>query len=393
MPQMGESIAEGTVAKWLKKVGDAVVRDEPLLEISTDKVDAEIPAPVAGMLVAINVAEGSTAEVLSVLAVIEDASAGVTEAPPATGPPAETAPVASSVLTSGSAPRRQLPSGLRVSPVALRIARDHDIDLTGVNGTGGAGRITKHDVLCRLSADGAAPIARPVSPARGSNVAPMTVMRRRISERMVASRRISAHVHSVFEVDCSRIEATRQARKAEFAAAGARLSFLPFVLKAAASALREFPILNSSLDGDKVVYHGDINVGVAVALDAGLIVPVIRQADRRTLLEISLAIGDLADRARSKQLAPEDVAGGTFTVTNPGNHGGAFATPIINQPQVAILELGTVEKRVAVVNDDLGIRSVMNLTLGFDHRLIDGAVADQYLSSVTHALEHWNDGS
>ena len=393
MPQMGESIAEGTVAKWLKKVGDAVARDEPLLEISTDKVDAEIPAPVAGVLVAINVAEGATAEVQSVLAVIEDSSAGVTEAPPATGPPVETAFVASSVLTSSSAARRQLPSGLRVSPVALRIARDHDINLTGVTGTGGAGRITKHDVLRRLSADGVAPIARPVPPARGSNVAPMIVMRRRISKHMVASRRTSAHVHSVFEVDCSRIEATRQARKTEFAAAGARLSVLPFVLKAAASALREFPILNSSLDGDQVVYHRDINVGVAVALDAGLIVPVIRQADRRTLLEISLAIGDLADRARSKQLAPEDVAGGTFTVTNPGNHGGSFATPIINQPQVAILELGTVEKRVAVVNDDLGIRSVMNLTLGFDHRLIDGAVADQYLSSVTHALEHWNDGS
>jgi 2-oxoglutarate dehydrogenase E2 component (dihydrolipoamide succinyltransferase) len=200
-------------------------------------------------------------------------------------------------------------------------------------------------------------------------------------------------VHSVFEVDCSRIEATRQARKAEFAAAGARLSVLPFVLKAAASALREFPILNSSLDGDQVVYHSDINVGVAVALDAGLIVPVIRHADRRTLLEISLAIGDLADRARSKQFAPEDVTRGTFTVTNRGNRGGSFATPIINQPQVAILELGTVEQRVAVVNDDLEIRSVMNLTLGFDHRLIDGAVADRYLSSVTHALELWNDGS
>ena len=337
MPQMGESIAEGTVAKWLKKVGDSVARDEPLLEISTDKVDAEIPAPAAGVLVAINVAEGATAEVQSLLAEIEDASAGATETPPATGQPVEAASVASSVHMAGSAPRRQLPSGLRVSPVALRIARDHDIDLAAVTGTGGAGRITKRDVLRRLSADGAAPAVRSVPPSCGSNVVPMTVMRRRISEHMVASRRTSAHVHSVFEVDCSRIEAIRQARKAEFAAAGARLSVLPFVLKAAAAALREFPILNSSLDGDQVVYHRDINVGVAVALDAGLIVPVIRQADRRTLLEISLAIGDLADRARSKQLAPEDVAESTFTVTNPGNRGGSLATPIINQPQVAIL--------------------------------------------------------
>lgn len=221
----------------------------------------------------------------------------------------------------------------------------------------------------------------------------MTTMRRKIAEHMIASRRTSAHVYSVFEVDCSRVDSFRRARRAEFEAAGAKLSILPLVLKAAALALREWPLVNASLDGDRVVHHGDVNVGFAVALENGLIVPVIRNADRRTLKEISLAIGDLARRARARQLKPEEVAGGTFTVTNPGNFGGAFATPIINQPQVAILELGTVEKRVAVVNDALAIRPMMHLTLGFDHRLIDGAAADQFLSSVKRALETWDDRS
>ena len=271
-----------------------------------------------------------------------------------------------------------------MSPVARRIARDHHLDLAGVRVMGS--RILKRDVMALLSRG--VPTSTK-APAGAVDVVPMTVMRRKIAEHMIASRQTSAHVHSVFEVNCARVEAVRQVEKARFVAAGAKLSVMPFVISAAARALRAFPILNASLSGNQIVHHGDINIGVAVALDSGLIVPVVKHVDRLSLLELSLAVADLARRARSRQLKPEEVTGGTFTVTNPGNFGGTFATPIINQPQVAILEMGTVEKRVIVVNDALAIRPMMHLTLGFDHRLIDGVMADRFLAAVKKSLETW----
>jgi 2-oxoglutarate dehydrogenase E2 component (dihydrolipoamide succinyltransferase) len=380
MPQMGESIAEGTVVRWLKQVGDTVERDEPLFEFSTDKVDAEIPAPTTGVLIAIHAAAGTTAAVNSAVGVIQS-EAG--EAGGAGGAGAvQTSPP---VLGSASIPA----SGRRVSPVARVIAVAHNIDLQSLAGTGAAGRITKQDVLARVG--GASALGAPSTlPALVGQSVPLSVMRRKIAEHMIASRRTSAHVHSVFEVDCSRIEAARAALKGEVEAAGAKLSVLPFIVVATAAALREMPLLNASLDGDSIAYHGDINVGIAVALDNGLIVPVIRHADALTLKEIAVAIADLAKRARARQLTPEEVAGGTFTVTNPGNFGGTFATPIINQPQVAILAVGSVEKRVLVRHDALAIRPMMDLTLGFDHRLIDGVSADRFLGTIKHTLETWS---
>ncbi len=411
MPQMGESIAEGTIAKWLKKVGDVVDRDEPLLEISTDKVDAEIPSPAAGILVAIHVTEGAMAEVNSVVAIIESDASAAASAMAAAGAPAPApaaAPASTPVAPAPAAPAVPavaaavaVPEGLRVSAVARRAAGLHGVDLASVTPTGQAGRIVKQDVLAR--AGGAAPARSSGAPTTSgpivgrvtgeTEIVPLSVMRKKIAEHMTASKATSAHAYTLFQVDLSRVETARQAQKREFELAGAKLTVLPFILQAAARAIREFPVLNASIDGDSVVYHTDINAGVAVALETGLIVPVVKNADKLSLLEISLAIGDLAKRARAKQLKPEEVAGGTFTVTNPGNFGGAWATPIINQPQVAILEIGTVEKRVVVVNDALAIRSMVNLTLGFDHRLIDGAVADHYVSAVKRALEAWGDRS
>ena len=400
MPQMGESIAEGTVSRWLKQVGDSVGRDEPLLEISTDKVDAEIPSPVAGVLVEIRVQAGESAEVHSVVAVIETAggasAAVVTGASVAAAPaaaPAAPAPkldpvpgpaASSSAPLSGAPPRPAVASSFtgKASPVARVMARVHGVDLTAVTPAGL--RISRADVEKYLSAP-------KVTVNPGDTVEPMTAMRRKIAEHMIASRRTSAHVHSVFLVDCGHVEALRKARKAQYEAAGVKVSILPFVMLAAARALRDFPLLNASLIGDQVILRHDINVGVAVALDTGLIVPVVKRADQLDIVGVAKAIGDLAARARSKQLKPEEVAGGTFTVTNPGNFGGAFATPIINQPQVAILELGTVEKRAAVVDDQIVVRPMMNLTLGFDHRLVDGALADQYLAAVKRNLETWSE--
>ncbi|MEQ1896922.1 MAG: dihydrolipoamide acetyltransferase family protein [Vicinamibacterales bacterium] len=382
MPQMGESIAEGTVARWLKQVGDAVGRDEPLLEISTDKVDAEIPSPVAGVLVEIRVPAGEMAEVHAVLAVIETAaSAGAVAAvavpttpaaarPAPTAVPAVTRPTVASSFTG------------KASPVARVMARVHGIDLTAVTPAGA--RISRADVERFLSGP-------KVTINPGDTVEPMTTMRRKIAEHMIASRRTSAHAHSVFLVDCGHVEALRKTRKTQYEAAGVKVSILPFVMLAAARALRDFPLLNASLIGDQLVLRHDINVGVAVALDTGLIVPVVKRADQLDIVGVAKAIGDLAARARSKQLKPDEVVGGTFTVTNPGNFGGAFATPIINQPQVAILELGTVEKRPVVVDDQIVVRPMMNLTLGFDHRLVDGALADQYLAAVKRNLETWSE--
>lgn len=383
MPQMGESIAEGTIVRWLKTIGDRVDRDEPLFEISTDKVDAEIPSPAEGVLLAIHVPEGGVAAVHSVVAVIEG-----------TGP---VVPVSGSVSgttdkpdTSISWEAQPLPEGFRVSPLAQRIATINKINLVDIVGTGISGRIVKKDILKyveKMSGD----FSLETSVGVYDNVVRMTVMRKKIAEHMVDSRRTSAHVHSVFEVNCSNIEKFRVANKAKYEAANAKLSVLPFVVMAAALTLRKMPLLNASLDGNNIIYHDDIHIGVAVALDSGLIVPVVRHVDRLSLFDISLAIVDLAQRARNRKLKPDEVVGGTFTVTNPGNFGGSFATPIINQPQVGILELGSVEQRVIVIEDTIAIRPMMNLTLGFDHRLIDGVEADEFMAVVKKTLEMWND--
>jgi len=448
MPQMGESIAEGTVVRWIKKIGDKVDRDEPLFEISTDKVDAEIPSPVAGVLTEIRVNAGETVSVNSVVAVIgQTGEAAATpaaqtrpegappkalpqadgaavaaafsdpskpaSAAPAVAPPAATKPAPDREGQDDKRPRldpsaaesRTAAKGSqdalrqRSSPLVRKIAKDHQVDLSQIHGTGIAGRVTKNDILGYIGADGVKPAER-VQPAErvepaafgvSGEVVPMSVMRRKIAEHMMTSRRTSAHVHSVFEVGFSRVAQIRDQRKAEFERAGAKLTYLSFIIKAVTDGLRTMPIVNASIEGDNIVYHSDVNVGIAVALDGGLIVPVIKNADERNLLGLSRAVADLANRARSKQLKPDEVAGGTFTITNPGVFGALFGMPIINQPQVAILGVGHVEKRPIVVEDDaLAIRPMAYLTLGYDHRIIDGAVADQFMSHVKRTLENWD---
>jgi pyruvate dehydrogenase E2 component (dihydrolipoamide acetyltransferase) len=433
MPQMGESIAEGTIVRWIKKVGDRVDRDEPLFEISTDKVDAEIPSPAAGVVAEIRVKEGETVPINSVVAVIGAAAEATppphaaapasqtdpaaravdreTPPPPPTAParpvgvetPPPAAPVAPAPKAVASIPH--VPEDLirqRSSPLVRKIAREHHVDISQIQGTGIAGRVTKDDILGFMDQAGQArpsgPVgqagsARPVgqaSQARGDEVEKMTVMRKKIAEHMVLSRRTSAHVHSVFEVSFSRLAQIREAKKAEFERSGAKLTYMAFIIKAAVDALRAVPIVNSSVDGDTIVHHADVNVGVAVALDWGLIVPVIKKADERNLLGLSRALADLAGRARSKQLKPDEVSGGTFTITNPGVFGALFGMPIINQPQVAILGVGHVEKRPVVIDDAIAIRPMAYLTLGYDHRIIDGAVADQFMSGLKRTLENWD---
>ncbi|HZP48393.1 MAG TPA: 2-oxoglutarate dehydrogenase, E2 component, dihydrolipoamide succinyltransferase [Vicinamibacterales bacterium] len=441
MPQMGESIAEGTIVRWIKKVGDKVDRDEPLFEISTDKVDAEIPAPAAGVLAEIRAKEGETVPVNSVVAIIgaageakAAASAEPAAARPASTPiaPPATAPETPKPTPQGdgsSAPQSATPPPSRPqlvavpresrderhedairqrsSPLVRKIAKEHNVDISQIHGSGIAGRVTKDDILAFIGQEapassapqaGAAPptgSSAPThapAPARhaGDAVEKMSVMRKRIAEHMIASRRTSAHVHSVFEVNFARVDKIRHARKAEFEQAGAKLTYLSFIIKAAVDALRQMPVINASIDGENVVYHKDVNVGIAVALDWGLIVPVIKNADEKNLLGLSRSVADLANRARGKQLKPEEVQGGTFTVTNPGVFGALLGTPIISQPQVAILGVGAVEKRPVVVDDAIAIRPMAYLTLGYDHRLIDGAVADQYMSIVKRTLENWD---
>jgi 2-oxoglutarate dehydrogenase E2 component (dihydrolipoamide succinyltransferase) len=413
MPQMGESIAEGTIVRWVKKVGDHVDRDEPLFEISTDKVDAEIPSPATGVLTEILAREGETVPVNQAVALIDaapGAAATASEppprpaAPPLAAPPVETAaapgraavtppPAAEASLTGDLRPQKS-------SPVVRRIAAEHGVDISRIEGSGVGGRVTKQDILGFIEGQAvsaptvesvpgatAAASGAHVSRAAGDEVVPMTVMRRRIAEHMIASRRTSAHVHSVFEVDFSRVSKLREAKKAEYQAAGAKLTYLPFVVQAVVAGLRAVPVVNASIDGDTIVYHKDINIGIAVALDWGLIVPVVKQADEKSLLGLSRAMQDLAGRARSKQLKPDEVQGGTFTITNPGVYGALFGTPIINQPQVAILDIGVVEKRVIVVDDAIAIRPMAYLSLGYDHRLVDGAVADQFMSVVKQQIE------
>ncbi len=401
MPQMGESIAEGTIVRWIKKVGDAVNRDEPLFEISTDKVDAEIPSPAAGVLAEIKVKEGETVPVNSIVATIGDrvATTPSSAAEPVAVDrsedvvaPGATTGAAVEARGNGDSPDADT-RRTRSSPLVRRIAKEHNVNLAGLQGTGVAGRVTKHDILDYIEQRPAAPAAArgPVfQPGQRVEVVPMGVMRKKIAEHMVMSRRTSAHVHSVFEVNFARVAQLREQKKAEYEHAGAKLTFLAFIAKAAVDALARFPLLNSSLDGDSIVYKKDINLGVAVALDWGLIVPVVRQADEKNLLGLSRAIADLAARARAKQLKPEEVQDGTFTITNPGIFGAQFGMPIINQPQVAILGIGAIEKRAVVVDDAIGIRPMGYLTLGYDHRLVDGAIADQFLSKVKETLEQFD---
>ncbi|MEO5895377.1 MAG: dihydrolipoamide acetyltransferase family protein [Vicinamibacterales bacterium] len=439
MPQMGESIAEGTIVRWIKKVGDSVDRDEPLFEISTDKVDAEIPSPAAGVLTDIKVKEGETVAVNSVVAVIggageaaatasstaatsAGAGSGMPEAAvgqpetaaPSTGSdpgarggasrPSDAAAPAETSAPAGPVSKEEL-RRQKSSPLVRRIAKEHDVDIQQIRGSGISGRVTKNDILGFIESGAsaqkqpapqpgrAAPAGPVFKPGENVEIVPMSIMRRKIAEHMVMSAHTSPHVYSVYEVNFGRVSALREKRKAEYEAAGAKLTFTGLIAKAVVDALRKFPTVNASIDGDNIVYKKDINLGIAVALDNGLIVPVIRKADEKNLLGLSRAINDLASRARSKKLSPDEVQGGTFTITNPGIFGALYGLPLINQPQVAILGVGTIEKRAVVIDDAIAIRPMCNLSLGYDHRLIDGAEAGRFLSYIKERLENFEDGA
>jgi pyruvate dehydrogenase E2 component (dihydrolipoamide acetyltransferase) len=479
MPQMGESIFEGTITKWLKKPGDKVERDEPLFEISTDKVDAEIPSPSAGVLKEIKVKEGQTVPINTVVATIDGTSgAAATSAPavtpapaakpeppkpaaaPAPAPAARPGPVAvptpQAAPAAAAAPARE---GARIhsSPLVRRMAKEHGIDLTSLAGTGAGGRISKQDIEAVIAGGGATPATAPqradlaaqptgtaapysepasvptpssrpatvppppVAPAplagggpaaHGTQyvpalqlavprerlyfgnyeVQPLSVMRTKIAEHMVASVHVSPHVYSVDEIDMTKVAALRAKSKAEFEERyETKLTFMPFFVKAAVNGLRAFPTLNASLDGTNVVLHKEINVGIAVALDWGLIVPVVKNADEKNILGIQRTLNDLAERARSKKLRPEEVQEGTFSITNPGVFGGLFGLPVISQPNVGIIGLGAIEKRPVVINDSIAIRSMCYVTLSYDHRVVDGAIAHQFLHKVKDTLENWSE--
>ena len=455
MPQMGESIFEGTITKWLKKPGDKVERDEPLFEISTDKVDAEIPSPSAGVLKEIKVGEGQTVPIQTVVAVIDGAGsaaaapapapakAAAPPAPAAVAPPPPPAarpapaPVAAAPAPAAPAPQR---AGERIhsSPLVRRMAAEHGVDLTTVPGTGAGGRISKQDIEAVIAASSAgAPAAAParstpaVAQARPAmpppsapsavpappgvsggqihvafesavprekiyfgnyQVEPMSNMRVRIAEHMVASKRVSPHVYSVDEIDMTKVASLRAKAKDEFEQRyETKLTFMPFFVKAAVAGLRAFPTMNASLDGTNVVLHKEINIGIAVALDWGLIVPVVKGADEKNVLGIQRTLNDLAERARAKKLKPEEVQEGTFSITNPGVFGGLFGLPVISQPNVGILGLGMIEKRPVVINDSIAIRSMCYVTLSYDHRVVDGAIAHQFLHKVKETLENWSE--
>jgi 2-oxoglutarate dehydrogenase E2 component (dihydrolipoamide succinyltransferase) len=460
---MGESIFEGTITKWLKKPGDKVERDEPLFEISTDKVDAEIPSPSAGVLKEIKVGEGQTVPIQTVVGVIDAAgSAAAAPAPAKTEAPAPSAPAptkaaAPAAPPSGApksapapvaaAPRAATPAAappaaqdggrIHSSPLVRRMASEHGIDLSTVAGTGAGGRISKQDIEAVIAAGGApaatppasgasAAPSRPAAPppaaatpppastpgASGAQahvametavprekiyfghyeVQPMSPMRQRIAEHMVASKRVSAHVYSVDEIDMSKVAALRAKSKDEFEKRyETKLTFMPFFVKAAVAGLRAFPTLNASLDGTNVVLHKEINIGIAVALDWGLLVPVIKNSDEKNILGIQRTMNDLAERARSKKLKPEEVQESTFSITNPGVFGGLFGLPVISQPNVGILGLGAIEKRPVVINDSIAIRSMCYVTLSYDHRVVDGAIAHQFLHKVKETLENWTE--
>ena len=431
MPQMGESIFEGTITKWLKKPGDKVQRDEPLFEISTDKVDAEIPAPASGVLQEIKVSEGNTVQVNTVVGIIGEGNgasapapappkavqaAPVQPAPPAqkaapAPPPAPAQAAPTKENAQESAPERdEEQADVRSSPLVRKLAREHNIDLAQLSGTGTGGRVTKQDVLDfvehRTSAPSPAPSAPPApvaarpAPAPAAipgDLVPMSQMRKIIAQRMVESRRTSAHVHAMFEVDLTRIVNLRNKLKNGFEQRhGARLTFMPFFVRAAIIAIQQFPIANASLEGDTIRYHQHVNAGIAVALDWGLIVPVLKSADDLNFLGLQRGITGLGERARTKKLMPTDIEGSTFTITNPGQFGAVFGLPIINQPNVAIMGVGGITKQPMVItdnggNDSIAIRSVVHLTLGYDHRIIDGAVADQFMALVKKTLENWSE--
>ncbi len=424
MPQMGESIVEGTLTKWLKKPGERVERDEPLFEISTDKVDTEIPSPAAGTLQEVLVEEGKTVGINTVVARIEDGAGNGAVAPArpaaAAAPPApapEAPAPAPAAAPPAAAPEPAEPAG-PLSPLVRKMARENNIDLSRVKGTGAGGRITKQDVEAYLAASqapapaAAAPVPPPprlapapvqappapayVPPAAPSpakvRVEPMSTMRQKIAEHMVMSKRTSAHVTTIHRVDMTKVARMRDRHKADFQARyGMTLTYLPFVVRAAVEALRTYPIVNASIEGTNVLYHNEINIGIAVALENGLIVPVIRNADERNVLGLQRAIVDLASRARSRQLKPDEVQGGTFSITNFGSFGSMVGTPIINQPQVAILGVGMVTKEPVVIDDAIAIRSMCYLSLTFDHRLIDGALADQFTAKAKSVLENWSE--
>jgi pyruvate dehydrogenase E2 component (dihydrolipoamide acetyltransferase) len=420
MPQMGESIFEGTITKWLKKAGDKVQRDEPLFEISTDKVDAEIPAPASGILQEIKVSEGNTVQVNTVVGIIGEANGAVAAAPapakasaPAAAPvaPPPTKAEAPAPPAAASRDAEEDDSDVRSSPLVRKLARENNVDLAKVTGTGTGGRVTKQDVVDFVDRRVAAPIAAPGPPpaapsaprqapaaaVASGDLVPMSQMRKIIAQRMIESRRTSAHVHCMFEVDMTRIVNLRNKLKSGFEQRhGARLTFMPFFVRAAIIALQQYPIVNSSLEGDAVRYHKHVNAGIAVALDWGLIVPVLKSADELNFLGLQRGITDLGERARTKKLMPTDVEGATFTITNPGQFGAVFGLPIINQPNVAIMGVGGITKQPMVITDkdgadSIAIRSVVHLTLGYDHRIIDGALADQFMVVVKKSLENWTE--
>jgi pyruvate dehydrogenase E2 component (dihydrolipoamide acetyltransferase) len=467
MPQMGESIFEGTITKWLKKPGDKVERDEPLFEISTDKVDAEIPSPSAGVLKEIKVGEGKTVPIQTVVGVIDAAGDGAGAAkaatpapapaktaepgkaaapaaaakPSAAPPPAPAAKPAPPAPAASTAPVAPAKEGQRIhsSPLVRRMAKEHGVDLSAVPGTGAGGRVSKQDIEAYIAAGGSAaetetelepaeadvytqPVATPPPPAPrpaqapppssggqvhvafeaavprekmyfgNYEVQPMSVMRQRIAEHMLASKRVSPHVYSVDEIDMTKVAGLRAKAKDEFEKRyETKLTFMPFFVKAAVAGLRAFPTMNASLDGTNVILHKEINIGMAVALDWGLIVPVIKNADEKNILGIQRNLNDLAERARTKKLKPEEVQESTFSITNPGVFGGLFGLPVISQPNVGILGLGMIEKRPVVINDSIAIRSMCYISLSYDHRVVDGAIAHKFMHQVKETLENWSE--
>src|SRR6058998_4048431 len=427
MPQMGESIAEGTVSKWLKKLGDPVKRDEPLFEISTDKVDAEIPSPTAGVLAEIKVQEGQTVPVQTLVAVIETDKSATLQPVAAAPAPAKAAPPppASSPVIPRPAPSPPVaaPKGdgtetaeerlrRRSTPLVRKIAAEHSVDISAIPGTGFAGRVTKQDILGYIDrgvpAIARAPGPHPLTPTvvthpavepwPGDRVEPFSKIRKITADHMITSRRTSAHVTSFFEVDYTRVAELRRKHKASYAERGVNLTYLAFIAKACADNLKQHPVVNAAVSGDTIIYRGDVNIGIAVALEWGLIVPVVKHADELSLIGIARAINDLGERARTKKLLPDDIQRGTFTITNPGGFGPFAGIPIINQPQVAILGVGAIEKRPRVVTaadgtDSIAIRTMGMLTMSYDHRVVDGADADTFLAGVKQLLQEFPEGA
>jgi 2-oxoglutarate dehydrogenase E2 component (dihydrolipoamide succinyltransferase) len=430
MPQMGESIVEGTLTRWLKKPGERVERDEPLFEISTDKVDTEIPSPAAGTLSEVLVEEGKTVGINAVVARIDEGGGAAAAKAPAPSKKEAPAPEPVKPAAAAAAPVNAAPATPAapeaeaepaepagpISPLVRKMARENSVDLSRVKGTGAGGRITKQDMEQYLAQGAPAPAATPApappkpaaapSPAPAAppapapvaaggartRIEPLSTMRQKIAEHMVLSKRTSPHVTTVHQVDMTKVAKQRERHKATFQANyGFSLTYLPFIARACVAALRQHPLLNASLDGNNIIYHNDINIGIAVALENGLIVPVIRNADEKNVLGLQRSIVDLAARARSRQLKPDEVLGGTFSITNFGSFGSLMGTPVINQPQVAILGVGTVDKTPVVIDDAIAIRSICHLSLSFDHRLIDGALADQFMTKVKEVLQGWSE--